>query len=234
MFPGSRTLWLLALGTGASACHEPPEPPRETLCEPATQIYCRCPSGRGGLRRCRDDGRGFEECAPCSTTSGGAAASGGGGGATETSAPLFEACASDGDCQSGLCRTGTCTQPCETLGDCELGVAECVAFAGETVCRPICRERADCEERCGGEICGACGYVYATDALGIRACGDWGARPRPAPVGAGCLDDRDCDLGWGGAERVCEAGACARGCRDDGDCPAGNTCAATRGLGACE
>jgi hypothetical protein len=47
---------LLAFACGT----EEPEP--EGLCDPGTNVFCRCPGGEAGTRQCLDSGEDFDEC----------------------------------------------------------------------------------------------------------------------------------------------------------------------------
>lgn len=68
---------LVALWAGSAitlgACTEPaPSTVDDAVCIPGSNVFCRCPAGEPGTRRCADDGAAFEEClvapdTPCGT-----------------------------------------------------------------------------------------------------------------------------------------------------------------------
>src|SRR5262245_61366768 len=43
-----------------AACDETAGP--TGLCEPGTNVFCRCPSGDAGTKKCLDDGQAFADC----------------------------------------------------------------------------------------------------------------------------------------------------------------------------
>jgi hypothetical protein len=104
-------------------------------CYPADYERCTCDDGEDGYRRCDDAGDGYGTC-DCSGTipglttgagSGGNGAGGGGsggdgaGGAAKL--PFMSPCATDDECETGLCHPfnakGTlCSKPCSIDSDC--------------------------------------------------------------------------------------------------------------------
>ncbi|MBI4700472.1 MAG: hypothetical protein HY744_04775 [Deltaproteobacteria bacterium] len=236
------------------ACSSEPEPAEEEICPPGQVIFCRCPGGEGsGTKTCNEDGKGSGPCEPCegrpssssassstsasssSSSSSSSSTSGGGGG--QGNVPLYEPCEQDGECASGKCPMGYCTKDCAQVTDCELGVAECVSFGGETVCRPVCKTQEDCKKYgCAEEsVCSACGYGKAVDDWGVKICADWGAELAFPPEGTECKEDWECNLGIEGAEHVCQAfGTCMVGCYEQKDCPKGKTCSSQGAIGKCQ
>jgi hypothetical protein len=238
------------------------------LCEPGTNVFCRCPGGEAGTRSCNDDGDGFEACVvgpttPCpdrpdeticvpeeayycqctgaddgvricsadGTSYSACDCSGGnGGGGPGGDKPLLSPCGSADECKSGQCSMGYCTKSCVTWDACGAGVGECVAFEGQTICRPVCKTQADCGPYLEPS---ACGYATAVDATGVTVCADWQAALALPPNGWPCFPageeypvDELCHLGHSGKKRVCHFWdwGCADGCHEDTDCPGNQLC----------
>jgi len=202
------------------------------VCEPGENIFCRCRGGDPGTKRCREDGQGFDQCyaawGACEEALGprseGSSSSGevGNGGKA-----LLEACGSDSECDSGLCRMGYCTRECGKWQECSdeaNGIyGDCVQIEGAVQqCVPYCGSQSDCELFGSGS---SCGFALAVDAVAVSVCADWAAVSLP-PDGSPCQDDWDCHLGWAGIERVCASGSCIGGCREQDDCPEGQSCSA--------
>src|SRR5262245_11351565 len=157
-------------------------PEQETLCDPGSFVFCRCPGGQPGTKECDPDGRGFAACfpesgEPCpdrpeevggggsSSSSMGGFGGGGPGGAGPGTKELFEPCASDVECKSGRCPLGACTKDCFKVDDCPFGQAECINFASEQVCMPTCGTvKSPTPDDClayGGLL--ECGFTPAID-----------------------------------------------------------------------
>ena len=59
---GAAGAWLtVAIIITFSACDSADET-QQTLCEPGTNVFCRCPGGDPGTRECKSDGSSFDEC----------------------------------------------------------------------------------------------------------------------------------------------------------------------------
>jgi hypothetical protein len=234
-----RLVWALvipALGVGLafSACSD--DQALETLCEPGTEIFCRCRGGKAGTKQCQPDGQSFGQCyapdGPCPEVPTSTSSTGSGGGATGSM--LLEPCLQHTECQSGLCRMGYCTKDCGSYVECydeEAGYfGDCVPIESVAQqCVPYCTEQADCE------IYGAasgCGWAQTTDAMYFPVCADWPGEPPLPPVGTECFYDWDCNLGHLGRERVCVevdgsgVGMCMAGCHSPEDCPGAVNCSA--------
>lgn len=228
----------------------------DKLCDPGENIFCRCRGGEAGTKTCRSSGKSFEDCVtdtgPCTeipettattaetattadtTTSTGSStsASSGSGGAPPQYAAYLEPCASDGDCESGICPMGYCTHDCDSYQDCIDGdtYGDCFALIlGEDyyqICVPYCNA--------GQSVCDAygapstCDSGLAVDGAQFNVCADW------PPYGTDCADDYACHLGIDGSERVCAFGACTEGCYAKSDCPNGKTCSSSGSLGQCQ
>ena len=162
---------------------------------------------------------------------GGSGGAGGAGGGTGTLA-LFEACASDGDCQTGQCPMGFCTRGCATYTECGDGPVQgdCMKFdfGAVQICMPYCSV-ADCNAIGNPEGCtdcvaygelSLCGYGVASDGYKFSTCAEWGDEWESAPPGTECGDnDFYCHLGYLYEPNVCIFGACAEGCYTDDNCP---------------
>jgi hypothetical protein len=237
-------LAVAAIAALAWGCGDEGALPEGALCDPGTTIFCRCPGGDPGEKRCDDAGASFGACEGCADRpdpTGGAGAGTGGGGTTGPGggagegAPLYRPCDDDAACDSGFCRFGYCTIPCAKVSDCAFGLAECVDFAGTTACMPVCEKAADCGVY--GAPPSACGFATAVDNWGVTTCANWGASQELPPVGSDCapFDHAACNLGYAGRGRVCsEKGVCAAGCFAPPDCPGGAACSSDGAtLGSC-
>ncbi len=231
---------LLALGLFVAAACGEETVPLETLCDPGTNIFCRCPGGEPGTKLCNDAGDAFGECDNCRERedptggSGGSTSSGGGGGNPD-GAPFLRPCGLDSECQSGLCEFGYCTRNCVKVSDCEYPASECVKRAGVQVCMPVCKTALDCEAF--GAPPSQCGFTTAVDNWGVTVCSNFGAEHRLMPAGTDCapFDHEQCNLGYTARERVCGAeGVCEVGCFTKADCAASKSCSSSGStLGKC-
>ncbi|MSP24805.1 MAG: hypothetical protein EXR75_06485 [Myxococcales bacterium] len=251
----SPTVGALALFALAVAC--PSTDAGDQICVPDENIFCRCPNGAPGTKLCAPDGSGFSACVvgfgePCGDRPAGQGGNdptgmGGSGSTTMSSStggpvgdkPLYEGCAADSQCQSGLCPMGFCTKPCTDTKECTFNVGECVDFQadGNAQCFPVCHSQADCSGfGCAGNLCSECGFGYAIDDWPIAVCADWGNKLAYPPEGSECTKDADCNLGHVGAERVCGkfSQVCVAGCYASSDCPAGTSCNGAGSLGECK
>ena len=160
----------------------------QTLCEPGTEVFCKCRCGFEGTKTCGEDGASFGECTTAegtcpeipdttsSTGDTGSTTSGSGGGGTGTLG-LYEACTDGSECQSGTCE-GFCTRTCASWEECtvdaEMLYGDCVVLAGGTkqVCAPYCASPTDCpygpEVQCGGATALDDPMIY------FGACAPWG------------------------------------------------------------
>ena len=199
------------------------------LCDPGENIFCRCPGGLSGTKRCNDDGAGFAACesiyGPCgSVTDGGIAVT-----APAPKQPLYGPCGRARDCESDLCSNGACTWACTTDAECSVD-GRCTTANMETYCRRLCRGNFDCEAYPGN----TCGYVRTIDGATVAVCAAWEGPGNVAPVDTACDDHLTCNLGHVGAELVCSGGHCARGCYVKNDCATPQTCKSVDGgLGQC-
>ncbi len=217
--------------TLAAACGDPVA----ALCKPDAKLFCRCPGGEPGQKLCSEKGDAFGACEGCPDRpdpgeGGGPLGQGGGTG----EGPLFRACSDGSECQTGLCQSGYCTVACTKVSDCEYPIAECVPFAGSTVCMPTCKTALDCEPF--GTPQSKCGYATATDNWGVTVCAHWGAEHALVPVDTDCtpFDHEDCNLGYPGRELVCVAeGLCKEGCYSATDCGTGTCSSDGSDLGGC-
>jgi hypothetical protein len=211
-------------------------------CDPGENIFCRCPGGEAGTKTCKIDGHTFEACVtrdgPCpeisaaTSSSSSAGGTGGGGSGGGTLGGLYDPCAADADCASGICPMGYCTKDCAKYDECDLGVGECVAFMGALRCMPVCVVTSDCEDAYGKPS--ACGYANAADGFPVTTCADWEASLEVPPEGTECADDLECNLGNQGVQAVCSFDACTKGCYTQADCPPNTTCSSTGALGSCK
>jgi hypothetical protein len=214
----------------------------ETLCEGGSEVFCRCPGGRAGTKRCSDDGSGYGDCrvssgdlcgsdissGPSSSSSSSSSSGSSGSGGT----PLYGYCESDSDCESGVCPMRFCTKKCKKYEDC-LPNAECVEFGGSKLCRPKCKNQDDCAQY---KTPSQCGFAPAIDDFGVTVCSDWGNNLAFPYDGWECQSDSDCNLGIFGTGRVCGnfANTCVGGCYSKADCPAGKSCSSNgSSLGSC-
>jgi hypothetical protein len=221
---------LLLGGPGCSS--EPPPAPVEGLCTPGENIFCRCPGGDAGTKRCNDAGDGFNECEPCRPRDGvgggsdvGPSASSSGAGGGESGRELLRPCLEGSECLSGTCENNYCTIECEKVSDCPFPVSECVPWAGGTICMPVCTTATDCELY--GAPPSVCGYSPAIDNWSVTVCANWGGDHDLLPAGTDCppLDHETCNLGYLGRANVCTPeGVCDEGCFSEGDCGADEDC----------
>jgi hypothetical protein len=256
-----RALAAVALAGAPSigACAEQVGEQQLGMCSPDAIIFCRCPGGAPGTKRCLSTGEAFGSCGPCddrpdppepssssgwggspsssSGDPGGWEPTGGADGAVVPGAePLLAPCQSDSDCQSLACRMGFCTHPCKVVSDCPWPESECVPFdPSMTLCIPSCKTASDCTPY--GAPPSMCGYTHAVDSWGVSVCAHWGDEHELMPLGTDCLpfDHAACNLGYQHAELVCtEQGVCATGCYLDADCPMGEGCPSKPSFGACQ
>jgi hypothetical protein len=237
----ARFAWAFPLVGLALAFAGCPEEPLETLCDPGTEIFCRCKGGDPGTKTCDSAGQAFAECGPCEPRDEPVGA-GGSPGTTTTGgnegggAPLMRACAGPEECESGLCEFGYCTINCTKVSDCDSPAAECVPFAGKTVCMPSCETAVDCETY--GAPPSGCGYAPAIDNWDVTVCSNWEAQHALVPDGTDCapLSHVECNLGYLGRSKVCSAeGVCATGCFTDADCTTDQECDGSgSALGQCK
>jgi hypothetical protein len=218
----------------------------QTLCEPGTEVFCKCRGGYDGTKTCNEDGATFGECTTAegtcpeipdttSSSSGdtGSTTSGGGGGGTGTLG-LYEACTDGSECQSGTCE-GFCTHDCTSWEECTVDAdmlyGDCIKLAGgsKQVCAPYCTSAADCAY--GPDV--ACGGAVALDdpMISFGACAPWGDELAGMPPGTLCDDAEGtiwflsdvvpglCSLGNAGVHDVCVFGECTQACFEDADCP---------------
>lgn len=210
------------------------EEPIETLCEPASKIFCRCPGGEPGKKECSADGSEFGSCEGCKDRPEGVGGGGSGTAGVGGGAPLFRTCDTGDECESGFCQSGYCTTPCSKVSDCEYPIAECVSFAGQTFCMPTCKTAVDCEPF--GTPQSKCGYATAVDNWGVTVCAYWGAEHTLVPDDTDCtpFEHEDCNLGYPGREKVCnEQGLCKTGCFTGADCTSSSCSSDGSKVGSC-
>jgi hypothetical protein len=220
-------------------------------CDPGENIFCRCPGGEAGTKACKADGHSFEACVtrdgacpeiPDTTASssstggggsgGGSGSTGGGGSGGGAIAELYAPCTDNAGCASGLCKDGYCTKECAKFDECEVGLGECVQFAGAQFCMPACSINSDCEGPYGKPS--ACGYTKAIDGFPVTACADWEDKLAFPPDGSECETDPNCNLGHDGVQLVCSFMVCTKGCYVQADCPVNTTCSGMGALGSCK
>jgi hypothetical protein len=236
------------------SCAEETEPVQTNLCEPGSNIFCRCPGGDPGTKPCADDGSSFGECGPCdprmstgpgTTTSSSSSSSGQGGGGqggagqggnvTPGTGPLLSPCDAHGDCISTVCLNGYCTMVCNLVSECPYPASECANFNdGQTLCMPTCRKALDCKPFEAPPS--LCGYTKAVDNWDVTVCGHWDTQHALMPIDTDCVpfDHEACNLGYPEREIVCtEQGLCKQGCFSQNDCPTGKSCNGNGGQGTC-
>lgn len=150
---------------------------------------------------------------------------------------LLEACSSDGECKTGICRSGYCTQQCSVVSDCPYPKGECVKFDNtQTFCMPSCNSAVNCSAFGGTDS--QCGYAVAIDNWDVNTCAHWAGKHQLIPNDRDCLpfDHSACNLGYAQREKVCSSdGKCTTGCFVDKDCEQGKTCSAEGGAqGECQ
>jgi hypothetical protein len=240
----------LALGLGAGSCSD--DTLGEQLCDPGSNVFCRCRGTReAGTKACNDAGDGFGPCengfGVCEeiedpTGGGGTGIGGSGEGGNEPPPPpppgeIFAACdPEDGPaCNEGLeCANGYCTKECATFEDCT-ATSDCVQFDIGQRCAPYCIEQIDCgnyDDSVG------CGFTpLAVPAFDVVVCAQWGDALELPPEAYTCEQDVQCNLGFVGTERACDFFGCTEGCHVDEDC-AGveGMCSSADGveLGSCD
>ncbi len=94
---------------------------RSRACLPGDFIECRCSGGEVGYASCDDEGAGYGACEFCGSSPLAAGGAGGGGGGL---LPFLSECATDDECDTGLCHPFNakgphCSHPCELDTDCE-------------------------------------------------------------------------------------------------------------------
>ena len=252
----------IALLTSGSGCGTGEAGDPEFLCNPGESIFCRCPGGAPGTKRCNDSGESFQECEPCEARpssgpggpgsgpgpgagpgaggpgaggpgAGGAGGAGGGGTGTGD-VELLGVCTDGSDCQSGLCESSFCTIACAVVSDCPYPESECVTFGAQTICMPSCATAGDCANYNAPPS--ACGYTKAIDNWDVTVCADWGDQHQLMPQFTDCLpfDHAACNLGYQQRQLVCDdSGRCVEGCFVNADCPPNTTCNGGGGFGQC-
>lgn len=241
-------LGTVAIGMVAASCGE--VAPAIVLCDPGSNVFCRCRDGTAGTKRCSDEGTGFAVCetidGACEELSGIEPDGGGGKGAgVPTPAPageLLGPCAQDADCHDGMvCPMGYCTKPCQSYDEC--GDGDCVEWSGVgSSGAPLCMPYCIIQDHCAAYgAASRCGYTdRAVPAFDVVVCADWGEAlalpPDGFPQVGDCGDDPICSLGLPGVERVCGPSGCTDGCHQDADCSeATEACSSPDGqeLGSC-
>jgi len=214
-----------------------------TLCDPGTEVFCKCRGGFEGTKTCLDDGNSFGDCTTdegscpdvsqtTSTTTGDT--TGAGGGATGDKG-LYDACTDGSECASGTCEgfcTTTCTSYEQCTDDANMLYGDCVEYDGGTFCAPYCTGASECGSY-GADV--ACGGAIALDdaTLSFGACAKWGSALAGMPAGTLCDDQENtilvlgdyvvdglCSLDNAGVADVCVFGECTNACFEDADCPA--------------
>lgn len=249
---------------GFAACSGD-ETEQESLCDAGSLVFCKCRGGGTGTKECNSSGDGFADCISDSTleactevpdnptgtgngtgTGTGSGTGGSGGGGNPDGKSLLAACEAGGECKTGVCVQGFCTQACGSYEDCVDGdiAGECIKFdAGTQVCAPYCgtndNDLCDFSECAAYGNPSACGVGTAADGLQFAVCGDWeGGIPLP-PDGTECAEgaqgDCDCNFGNNGVQRICSFGTCITGCYIQDDCPVDTTCSSGGSApGTCE
>jgi hypothetical protein len=234
-------LFLSSLPAFATAsCDSAPE---NLLCTADSNVFCRCRGGGAGTKKCNAAGDGF--ATGCETDSGTCEEvvedpdnPTGAGGNDPMPAPPGEflgPCSEDADCKDGnVCPMGYCTKPCADYKEC--GDGDCISWEGSGLCMPYCVVQDHCEPYGMASRCG-----FTDDALPpfqTIVCANWGDSLELPPDGfplpeQPCDDDKYCNLGLPGVERVCSDSGCTDGCHIDEDCSAA-TCSESGGaLGTC-
>jgi hypothetical protein len=208
----------------AGGATPPPEAGEPGYCDPGSDVFCRC-RGRAepGTKRCNSAGTNFGACESAAGSCVEVMGEGPGDGNAEGKS-LLAACETDGDCQSGMCRYGFCTQECAKYQECnatEKYEGDCLKVDASTqLCVPVCEVQQDCAEFGKDSMCG---FGLAVDAFAIIVCFDFQGPSLPNE-GFECESDEGCHLGITGQKLVCEAGNCVGGCHGDADCPEGEKC----------
>lgn len=130
------------------------------------------------------------------------------------------ACEGDGDCDSGLCNEGFCSDPCTEDADCGPGFA-CsdveitLEEATDTVLACVVLPEGQCRSDAGCDDPDLCVGRRRPDRIDFVCNGinDGGGR-----TGATCQDDSDCQ------RNLCLDGSCRESCSTDGDCGADEVC----------
>jgi hypothetical protein len=228
---------LLALCSFA-AC-ESEETASGTLCDPGSNVFCRCRGGAPGTKHCADAGEGFGECESADGTcdevdpSGGSTGSGDGppgGDPPQPEGELLGPCTEDSDCKDGMtCPLGYCTMTCSSYEDCSDAVGDCVNWEGSPICMPYCVTQEHCEAY---GLASRCGYTDdSLPSFDVLVCANWGDNlqlpPDGFPPGVACDDDRYCHLGFEEVERVCDVDGCVDGCHIASDCGDGQMCSSS-------
>jgi hypothetical protein len=146
LFFGALAAFLMAYG-----CAEEGEEIPEFLCNPGENIFCRCPGGDPGTKRCLDSGQAFEECEPCEPrpttgpaqqSSSGVGAGGPGAGGPGAGGPGAGGPGGFGAGGAGAGGGGLGDQPllapCDGNGDCQSGL--CIF----NYCTQVCALVSEC------------------------------------------------------------------------------------------
>lgn len=234
----ARIAFALLLGLGASLLGASCTEEQATACSPGDRVFCRCRGGSAGTKECGADGSGFGSCESFSgdcdelpsdgsgSTSGPSTPPAGGNQPRPNAGELLAPCTSDAECGTGLtCPMGFCTRTCTSYEECAppepAGPGDCVELAGAALCVPYCITQEHCEPYGADSRCGF--TSLALPAFDVVVCANWGETLQLPPDGypggdVPCDDDRYCNLGLAGRERVCGPGGCTDGCHTASDC----------------
>ncbi len=212
------------------------EEAQETLCEPGTNVFCRCVDLSAGTKRCSDDGTGFGECRSTRGSCDELPSGGGGSGGYQPPPPgeLLAPCQDDDECGNGMtCPMGYCTKPCASYEEC--GPGDCIELASHgPLCAPYCITQGDCAAYGGKSMCGW--TDVALPPADVVVCAHWGSSWGYPPDHYACTIDTVCSLGMEWLERVCHDEHCTDGCHRPSDCPPESSCSSSSPdeLGQCD
>lgn len=207
---------------------------QETLCEPGTEVFCKCRGGYEGTKTCSEDGQTFGEC----TTAEGACPE---IPDTTSSSSDSQLCTPGEEvfctCDNGDDGSKVCSDDGQSYGDCTTAEGACGAGSGDKLLYEPCTDGSECQT-------GTCDSGYCTrECASFQECGDdanmiygdcvaldGGAKQLCAPY---CLAQSDCtaygpEVQCGGATALDDPTLGFAACAAWGDAvagyPAGTLC----------
>lgn len=163
-----------------------------TVCDPGTEVFCKCRGGFEGTKTCNADGATFGEC---TTPDGECPEIGGEGGSSSSVTPICLA----GETVTCSCDNGDegskdCAEDGLSFGDCTVDGAPCGSGSGDKLIYTACADGGEC-------VTGTCLSGYCS---------------RTCEIFTDCYDDEN--MLYGDCVTIGGANQCAPYCLTQGDC----------------